>query len=63
METSQFFIYPKPKFQEIIVDRGPLNFLNKFHGSEITNRDYWLDVVTIAIQMGCVDVLLEIWCY
>ena len=40
METSQFFIYPEPKFQEIIVDRGPLNCLNKFHGSEITNRDY-----------------------
>ena len=55
-----FFIYPKPEFQETIVDRGSLTCESKFHISEITNREHRFDIVTIAIEMGCVEVLLEV---
>jgi hypothetical protein len=45
------FIYPMPKFQDMIANGGTINFLGKIHKINIT---------MIAIPMGGVDVILGV---
>ena len=54
------FVYPALEFQVMIIDGGTINFLSKFHSIDITIGEYLLDVPIIEIQMGDVDVVLEV---
>ena len=54
------FIYQAPKFQEIIVDGGTINYLGKIHNISLTMGEYVLNSPMIAITMGGIDVVLRV---
>jgi hypothetical protein len=54
------FVYPTPKFQVMIIDGGTINCLGKCHNINLNMWGYFLDSPMISIQMGGVDVVLEV---
>jgi hypothetical protein len=54
------FVYLAPEFQVMIVDRGTINCSGKCHSIKLNMGEYFLDSPMISIQMGGVDVVLEV---
>ena len=59
-KALNFFIYPAPEFQVMIVDGGTINFSGKFHSITLTMRDYLLNSPQISIKMEGFDVVLGV---
>ena len=55
-----YFIYPAPDFQVLIVDGGTVNFLGKCHSIKLFMGDYQLDTLMYDIFMGAIDIVLEV---
>jgi hypothetical protein len=54
------FVYLAPEFQVTIAVGGTIHFSGKFHSIKFNMGEYFMDNPMIAIQMGGVDVVLEI---
>ena len=59
-KVLNFFIYPTPKFQVMIVDGGPKNYLGKCHNINLTMGEYVLNSPMVSIKMDGVDVKLGV---
>jgi hypothetical protein len=57
-KALNFFIYPVTKFQVMIENGGNINFSGKFHKINLTMGEYVMNIPTIYIPMGGVDVVL-----
>jgi hypothetical protein len=55
-----FFVYPAPEFQVMIVYEGTINFSGKCHSIKLNMEEYLLDVPMISIKMGGVDIVLGV---
>ena len=54
------FIYPAPKFQVMIIDRGTINCPGKWNKINLTMGEYVMNSPMISIPIGGVDVILGV---
>jgi hypothetical protein len=59
-KALNFFVYPMPEFQVMIVDGGTINCLGKCNKINITMGEYVMNSPMISIPMGGVDDVLGI---
>ena len=59
-KVINYFIYPTPKFEEMIANGGTINCLGKCHKITLTMGEYVLNSPMISIPMGSVDVILGV---
>jgi hypothetical protein len=60
VKLLNFFVFLAPEFLVVIVDGGTINCSGKCHSINLNIGEYLLDSPMIAIQMGGVDVVLEV---
>jgi hypothetical protein len=59
-KNLNWYAFPTPEFQVMIVDRGTINYSGKCHSIKINIGEYLLDIPMIYIQMGGVYVVLGV---
>jgi hypothetical protein len=59
-KAPNFFVYPAPEFQVMIVDGGTINFSRKCNKINLTMGEYVMNSPMIAIPMCGADVVLGI---
>jgi hypothetical protein len=59
-KALNFFVYPMPEFQVMIVDGGTINCSGKCNKINLTMGEYVMNSPMIFIPMGGVDVVLGI---
>ncbi|WP_407044320.1 retropepsin-like aspartic protease, partial [Enterococcus faecium] len=55
-----FFLYPTPKCQVMVVDGGTKNFSRKCHNINLTIGEFVLNIPMLVILMGGFDVVLRV---
>jgi hypothetical protein len=59
-KALNFFVYPTPKFQEMIAEEGTIIFSGKCNKINLTMGEYVMNSPMISIPMGDADVVLGI---
>ena len=54
------FLYPAPKFQVMVANRGTINCSGKCHNIKLTMEEYVLNSPMLSIPIGGVDFVLGV---